>query len=119
MANKSKHGWFRFRLSTVLILTAIAAWAMACWPWIVTETFQGSPSYIQLPSSIQSPADFDGAYYQWLGRRKPIGGPLWLLTYRVDYLNPRVLGPIAALAAFLAWKAAWVVIERRRRQFDS
>ncbi|MGD9647489.1 MAG: hypothetical protein AB7U73_17375 [Pirellulales bacterium] len=25
--------WFRFKLSTVLILTAIAAWGMACRPW--------------------------------------------------------------------------------------
>ena len=33
MDEKPKRRWFRFRLSTVLILTAIVAWAMACWPW--------------------------------------------------------------------------------------
>jgi hypothetical protein len=109
MDEKPKRRWFQFRLSTWFVLVAILAWAMTYQPWIVTETIQGRSSYIQLPSSSKSTADFESAYYQWLGRTKPIGGPLWLLTYRVDYLNPRVLGPIAALVAFLAWKAAWAV----------
>jgi hypothetical protein len=40
----AKRRWFRFRLSTVLIATAITAWAMSCWPWIAFENVVvGSP----------------------------------------------------------------------------
>jgi len=37
MEEKPKRRWFRFRLSTVLILTAIAAWGMALQPWATTH----------------------------------------------------------------------------------
>lgn len=34
MSEKPRRRWFQFRLSTWLVLVAIAAWAMACWPWL-------------------------------------------------------------------------------------
>lgn len=75
--------WFRFRLSTVLILTAIAAWAMACPLFETVTVFQ---------------------------RRQMIvsGTP-------IRRLSELGILPIVALAAFLAWKATWAIIERRRR----
>jgi hypothetical protein len=84
MNAQPKRRWFRFRLSTVLILTAIAAWGMACPLFETVTIFQ---------------------------RRQMIvsGTPIRRLS------EPGIL-PIAALAAFLAWKAAWAVFERRRRQ---
>ena len=72
---------FRFRLSTVLILTAILAWAMA----IPYETWR----YI------------DGST-----------GDTWTRYYP----SPGHIYPAIVLAAFLIWKFARAVIERRRRQ---
>ena len=78
--------WFRFRLSTVLILTAIVAWAMACWPWrIAIYTY-----YTPIRSEETS----------------------W-------FVNRDLRWPALALAAFLAWKAAWAVVEHRRHQSAS
>jgi len=82
MDEKLKRGWFRFRLSTVLILTAILACGMAI-GFTVTIFIAEPPAY-------------------WMPRR-------------YARLNPKLIGPALALAAFLAWKAAWVVVERRRR----
>ncbi len=79
--DKPKRRWFRFRLSTVLILTAIVAWGMARWPLLEED------------------------YYLML-RAIPYPGPSRPFPLK---------GPLLALAAFLAWKAAWAVVERRRR----
>ena len=88
MDAKPKRRWFRFRLSTVLILTAILAWAMSCWPWLIpVYTFYIRPK---------------------IGH----GETTWVV-------NRPLLWPALALAAFLAWKAAWAVVEHRRHQSAS
>lgn len=71
----------RFRLSTVLILTAIAAWAMAI-PYQRWRYIDGST------------------------------GDTWTRYYP----SPGHIYPAIVLAAFLIWKFARAVIERRRRQ---
>jgi len=48
------------------------------------------------------------------GRQGPNGG-LSLWTLRV-FVPEKMRWPALALVAFLAWKAAWVVVESRRRR---
>jgi len=105
MANKPKRRWFRFRLSTVLILTAIAAWAMASRPWMVEyeEWAYGS-------MSDPPPPGFENA----IGTSRGPGGVRWFQI--VERPNPNLLWPALTLAAFLAWKALWAVVERRRHK---
>jgi hypothetical protein len=96
--------WFRFRLSTVLILTAIVAWTMAT-PrelWIAadhTDELRRIPSWLVVSK----------AYVE-----QPPGSAIVCREYAV-VLNPNLFWPLGAIAAFLAWKAAWAVVERRRR----
>jgi hypothetical protein len=101
MDEKPKRRWFRFRLSTVLILTAIVAWGMATWP------------------------DLAIGYYSWSGTWQVIGRRFWQssdVTWSVEFERcgivvgscNAVAWPALSLAAFLAWKAAWAVAERRR-----
>jgi hypothetical protein len=79
MQEKPRRRWFQFKLSTVLILTAIAAWGMAIPPLVVTG-YSGTLTHLDEVRSV----------------------------------NPTLGWPALALAAFLAWKAAWAVVERRR-----
>ncbi|MBX9789622.1 MAG: hypothetical protein K2Y37_11965 [Pirellulales bacterium] len=97
--------WFRFRLSTVLILTAIAAWAMATRPFVMLV----EPN---APKSV----------YRWITipwgtifvevQRSP--GVVDCMRFE-KVLNPQLVLVAVIFAAFLAWKAAWAVVERRRR----
>ena len=89
MDERPKRRWFRFRLSTVLILTAIAAWGMALRPLFVSVKPGYKGHFVAVPA---------GPYF----------------TAVVP--NPNLKWPALALAAFLAWKAAWAVAERRRRR---
>jgi hypothetical protein len=115
MTEPPKRRWFRFRLSTVLILTAIVAWGMATRPraggryWIETGASSSHGTFGHLPEG---------------GRDEP-GWWTFLLssttsTHRelILYIgpDPQLAWPVLALAAFLAGKAAWAVVERRRRQ---
>ncbi|MBX9790320.1 MAG: hypothetical protein K2Y37_15490 [Pirellulales bacterium] len=84
MDEKPKRRWFRFRLSTLLILTAIAAWAMA------------TPRFVPGPAKLSE---------LW---PIPTGRPV------EQRLNHQLAWPAFALAAFLAWKGASTVVERRR-----
>jgi hypothetical protein len=102
MTEKPKRRWFRFRLSTVLILTAIVAWAMACRPYVTVWLYEPVPMPLPgkpLPEAYaysKSDAGVESLYI-------PHQGP-----------NPRLIAPAVALAVFLAWKAAWAAGERRR-----
>ena len=85
MAEQPKKRWFRFRLSTVLILTAIAAWAMACWP-------SYGDLWIRFAKRPQIP---------------PIPTPFWIFAPAATVGD--ILWPALALLAFLAWKVAWAI----------
>jgi hypothetical protein len=114
--------WFRFRLSTVLILTAIVAWAMATRP-IWNHRFAEGRSlkyrgvyHPDLPKGAQmvrrSTHSFRPAF-------TPPGLTVDVCDWQVDEkrLNQRLIWPAIAFAAFLAWKAAWTIGPRliRRR----
>ncbi|MGE4102045.1 MAG: hypothetical protein AB7E74_08765 [Pirellulales bacterium] len=133
MADPPKRPWFCFRISTVLILTAIVAWAMAQSPrrtsgfvflsrstdpaakWEVEEVFK-------FPRSKEEFAP----WHRWIRAKKrlvseamrsrgPNGKHYWI-EHRIA-TNRLFLAPYFALAAFLAWKAAWAVglrLVRRR-----
>lgn len=98
--------WFQFRLSTWFILVVILGWAMACQPWIVHARFGVAPR--GFASSTPKLVTFLNVKYV---RR-------FTTPYLYDEfgLNRKLGGPALAVAAFLAWKAAWAVVERRRRQ---
>ncbi|MBX9789136.1 MAG: hypothetical protein K2Y37_09495 [Pirellulales bacterium] len=82
--------WLQFRLSTWFVLVAILAWAMATRPYLVAV--QGASA-------------------------GPMAGPPWEPIYVVEHrVNKQLRWPALTLSAFLAWKAAWAAIERRRRE---
>jgi hypothetical protein len=120
MDAKPKRRWFRFRLSTVLILTAIAAWGMSCRPWIKFDTAGGliAPSVPYVPWNVR--LDIDGVPDQLDSHTMTIevtyGSPRRVRWWQAGYGPTRIVWPCLALAAFLAWKTAWAVVERRRRQ---
>lgn len=95
---QAKRRWFRFRLSTVLILTAIAAWGMALQLPGIEFTRRPYP-----PPHVPSSVHFHVFVFAENGT-----------CYRVFWhiqLRWALLGPVAALTAFLAWKAAWAVVD--------
>jgi hypothetical protein len=110
MDEKPKRRWFRFRLSTVLILTAITAWGMARRPDQLFHFSRATHGYVGLPATAAAPPH--------IGDLFPDRGRTY---YRIDKtaLIRRLAYPAIALAAFLAWKAAWAMVEastpRRRR----
>ncbi|MGD9647491.1 MAG: hypothetical protein AB7U73_17385 [Pirellulales bacterium] len=100
--------WFRFKLSTVLILTAIAAWAMTM--------------LVRLPVLVlTSPTTADYVEIDHFGDSKGVERmrqqfPGWQPSIeRRLVIGARMIQPALALVAFLAWKAAWAAIARRRR----
>lgn len=112
---------FRFRLSTVLILTAIAAWAMATRPvfdWghersrpIAPPNYTGIQIFTNLDFRPASSPDWDGVAVMFTRCVAHNADEYWFIV------GPRkFFWPLCALAAFLAWKAARAVVERRRRQ---
>jgi hypothetical protein len=100
--------WLQFRLSTWFVLVAILALAMARWPYfdefgalveLINATVRSSTGGVDPPYHIP---------YWGLGQFLWF----WKLKLSVEQLK----WPALALAAFLAWKAAWAVVERRRRK---
>ena len=97
--------WLQFRLSTWFVLVAVLGWAMTCRPYYkdfhdVVVEHEGGSGILSFGFNDEDP------YHTAL---------LATLHAQVG-LNPELRWPTLALAAFLAWKAAWAVAERRRRQ---
>jgi hypothetical protein len=103
MTQKPKRRWFRFRLSTVLILTAILAWAMACRPYRTTLWRQ-----IVLPNGVPEP----------VGWNYSNSGPPGTTEYHIPELglNPKLRWPALALLVFAEWKVAMTVAAVRERR---
>jgi len=118
--------WFRFRLSTVLILTAIAAWGMSTRPSIrcgsmhEVTTWDGlgvnglriGILFDYMDRMIDEDAEQSDdilAYAEFDIRDE-------MRLYWLALLPRKAIWPGLALAAFLAWKAAWAVVQRRRRK---
>ena len=129
VTNLPPRRWFRFRLSTVLILIMTLAWGMATRPW--SEHFHAEGHVYVAPH--EQPVLPEGAVLVLRRPRTPFnlhdfkylqdGGRLDDVCYWTrDFTerNPYFFYPAGilalALATFLAWKAAWAVVERRRRK---
>lgn len=94
--------WYQFRLSTWLVLVAILGWAMALKAYVKVVDPYSRGFY---PDEIV----FDFKMYV----------PEWNWRYFLAIaLGPTsVVWPALALAAFIAWKVAWRVVERRPPPF--
>jgi hypothetical protein len=95
MSNGLPLRWYQFRLGTWFVLTAILAWAMTEWPWV------------RFPEPVSLPA------LKYVGRKEILITP-WKPPYRERIVNPGLLYPALALAAFVGWKAAWAIAQRRK-----
>lgn len=89
--NQTWRRFFRFRLSTWLVLAGIAAWAMATRPYVVVAPIKWTRFV------------FEGA------------GPVDLPTMG-ERLNPYLGWPALALLAFLARKGFWLIRATRRER---
>jgi len=131
MDEQPQKRWFRFRLSTVLILTAIAASVTACWPFYYVEFVpvhkpgpvgewfvpvgvlqtKRVPAHLSLLRSLMGNTRLIRPSWQY-------SPEYWDSNYQATgpHFNRDLLWPAVALVAFLAWKAAWAVVDRRRRR---
>lgn len=115
MDEKPKRRWFCFKLSTILILTAILARAMACRSTLcVMYSFeQGDMNVIGTPAMVLDEL-WSIAFSVMSG-----DGPEGFGTAIQLGPNPELLWPALALSAFLAWKSAWAVVECRHAQRET
>jgi hypothetical protein len=86
----SKRRWFRFRLSTVLILTALTAWAMATRPQFHLHHVNGVPVTPEFSWVVQ----LGFGYISKAGTRDFL---MFLM-----YVPKHSILPVLALATFLA-----------------
>ncbi|MBX9791239.1 MAG: hypothetical protein K2Y37_20145 [Pirellulales bacterium] len=111
MVERPKRRWFRFRLSTVLILTAIAAWGMACRPTLSVEYSSSTAGKAHIIGRLMP-----HARELWWVHCALISGPF--MDYdAIDIQvgpNPELKWPVIAFFSFLVWKAAWAVVEGNR-----
>jgi hypothetical protein len=117
--------WFRFKLSTVLILTAIAAWAMSCRPFFAIALV----AWVSIPADVEI---VEGDTYRFFGEYPSVAAERWIDDCKrkagadAAYLiiepetrfsmNPRLRWAAIALFAFLTWKAGWAIAAQRRRR---
>jgi hypothetical protein len=112
MDEKLKRLWFQFRLSTWFVLLAILGWTM----------------YFGLPFGAQYWNDANGITTHGGFGRLPLnqrGEPgYWTIPvftsatsrYKLIFYIYHIGLPALVLAALLAWKATWAMVERRRRK---
>src|SRR5689334_5072791 len=99
--------WLRFRLSTVLILTAIAAWGMALRPT--------SAIYNRDRATTTKHNAGIGFSIEWEPRALHFRTTFAANPTSVVYSRLLVVGPIAliwpvlALVFFLTWKSGWAI----------
>ena len=99
--------WFQFRLSTWFVLVAILGWAFAVRPVVVFDYHT---------AILGDPVDHRPRF--WIGINWGMGARYDFKTLEFGPI-PDLLWPVLALAAFLAWKAACAVVERRRRSLPA
>ena len=122
MDEQPKRRWFRFRLTTVLILTAIVAWGMSCFP----RAYWGHTLYRGNSFDIYLSLQIDHLHLYGIQLESALSDDLFFLAgidssdfgheWWIGVSPKRVAWPALALLCFLAWKAAWTVVERRRRR---
>lgn len=100
MPHSPRH-WLQFRLSTWFVLIGILAWGVTARPWIVpTVAFSGYRRKHEVYPDLRAGSQFVAVVTE---------------TYT---LNPALLGPTLALAAFVGWKAAWAIGRRVKARKD-
>lgn len=97
----TRRRWYHLRLSTIVILVLIAAWACSCQPQFTVTTFSvgdtSDPPLSQLPWS----------------------NPAALFENTAVAFNPLLIWPLLTLAAFLTWKIGWAIAGRRKRNREA
>jgi hypothetical protein len=106
IATVPRHRWFQFKLSTWFVLAGILAWALAQIPlWSEIDEL-----IVLIETSVE-PYGFGGIKMpRVLGITETVW--YWKLTTILTKLRWQLL----ALLAFVAWKAAWLIVARRRQQ---
>lgn len=95
----------RFKLSTILVLMAICAWAMSYWPWWLTG--EASRRFL----TAEEWRDYRPAKDEFPGIMT--GTPIMLYLDKPG-LNPKLKWPFLALAAFLVSKVGWAIHSQRK-----
>jgi len=105
----------RFRISTVLILTAILAWGMATRPYVGLDYW--SNAQIHREPVVGHIPEVDDEYWTLEASSRTATNP-WELQLYIGP-NPQLAWPAFALLTFLAWKAAWAIRGRIKEPQDS
>ena len=129
--------WFQFRLSTWFVLVAVLALSVRDMLWLTNEIklqydiWRAPPNakrWIEALGRLQAGEKSHDLMINEPMRGYPSAEDWERMNAREAALKaqrasiesrarelPHFLLPVLALAAFLAWKAAWAVVERRRR----
>lgn len=118
---RRRRRWPRFKLSTILVLVAICACAMACRPlWI-----DGMDSWRQITQQEYlrrlEIALEARRLPEWRRPPEPIMAMTGPPSYYVEEPgpNPKLKWLILALAVFLTWKLAWSIAARLKRRREA
>lgn len=106
--------WLPFTPSTSFVLTAILGWAIASWPYVISEqmALKSRMTATGWSDPVAEPAKFDSWYYRHFARITRASGGTVLMSRMslrmcvVHYLNPLLVYPAIALVAFLTWQIA-------------
>lgn len=112
--------WYQFRLSTILVLVGILAWAMARRPWINWGGNGIEPDMAVPGLACQFYVHRTGVT-AWLCIYNEVPGARHLDAYGW-WLNigpTELIWPILALVAFLTWKLGWAIAARRKRRREA
>src|SRR5579871_457830 len=102
--------WFRFRLSTIFVLVAIAAWLMACQPFYRFDECSYYLNGAEYEAKFRPFEEITILISQFeLGHITPDTSTE---VYSISF-NRDLCWPILALFAFIAWKGAWAIVARR------
>jgi hypothetical protein len=122
-ARRSARDWLEFHSSTNFVLFAIFAWVLATPHYSVivsklSDTFQPLESeQVFVPLWNRTHDEALEASKLWQKSKSDRDGGMY--SSSPPALNPRLAWPALVLTVFLAWKAAWIVVERRRRQLTA
>ena len=117
----SPRRWPRFKLSTILVLIAIAAWIMTCRPlWIDGLDSRRQITHEEYMQRLEASLDAK-RLPEWRRPPKTIVAMTGPPSFYIEEPgpNPRLKWPLLALASFLTWKLGWAIAGRRRRNREA